>query len=84
MESYIDHLIDPRGWTEWIDTNKSVVRRPYYKEYKNRGPGAVTKGRVKWANVTADPSIASNFTVRHFINSDEWIPADVPHYLDFS
>ncbi|XP_006349542.1 pectinesterase/pectinesterase inhibitor PPE8B-like [Solanum tuberosum] len=86
MESYIDNLIDPRGWVEWIEsTNKSVVsRRPYYLEYKNRGPGAVTKGRVTWASVTTDPDIASNFTVRQFIKGDEWIPANIPRYLDLS
>ncbi|PHU05106.1 hypothetical protein BC332_25928 [Capsicum chinense] len=84
MESYINHLIDPRGWTEWIDTNKPVVRRPFYLEYKYRGPGAVTKGRVTWENVTTDQTIASNFTVRHFINGDEWISVDIPHFLDLS
>lgn len=86
MESYIDNLIDPRGWVEWIESvNKSVVsRRPYYLEYKNRGPGAVTKRRVTWASVTMDPNIASKFTVRHFINGDKWIPATIPHYLDLS
>ncbi|KAG5582477.1 hypothetical protein H5410_053104 [Solanum commersonii] len=85
MESYIDNLIDPRGWVEWIEsTNKSVGRRPYYLEYKNRGPGAVTKGRVTWASVTSDQDIASKFTVRNFINGDQWIPVNIPHYLDLS
>ncbi|XP_049387846.1 probable pectinesterase 56 [Solanum stenotomum] len=86
MESYIDNLIDSRGWVEWIESaNKSNVgRRPYYLEYKNRGPGAVTKGRVTWASVTADPKIASTFTVRNFINGDQWIPTNIPHYLDLS
>ncbi|XP_027770756.1 probable pectinesterase 56 [Solanum pennellii] len=86
MKSYIDDLIDPRGWVEWIEsTNKSSIsRRPYYLEYKNRGPGAVTKGRVTWASVTTDPNIASFFTVRNFINGDRWIPTNIPHYLDLS
>ncbi|WMV51955.1 hypothetical protein MTR67_045340 [Solanum verrucosum] len=86
MESYIDNLIDPRGWVEWIEsTNKSSVnRRPYYLEYKNTGTGAVTKGRVTWASVTTDPNIASTFTVRNFISGDKWIPVNIPHYLDLS
>jgi len=73
MESYIDNLIDPRGWVEWIESaNKSnVSRRPYYLEYNNRGPGAITKGRVTWASVTTDPNIASDFTIRNFISSDQ-------------
>ncbi|XP_059295374.1 pectinesterase-like [Lycium ferocissimum] len=81
MESHIDHLINPKGWIEF--TNKSLVH-PFYLEYKNRGPGAVTDGRVKWASVTSDPNVVSNFTVRHFINGDKWIPPNIPHYLDFS
>uniref|UniRef100_A0A3Q7EGF0 Pectinesterase catalytic domain-containing protein n=1 Tax=Solanum lycopersicum TaxID=4081 RepID=A0A3Q7EGF0_SOLLC len=48
------------------DLKKSDVTT--YLEYKNRGPGAVTKGRVTWASVTTDPNIASTFTVRNFIN----------------
>ncbi|KAK4724770.1 hypothetical protein R3W88_027549 [Solanum pinnatisectum] len=85
MESYIGNLIDPRGWVEWIEsTNKSVSRRPYYLEYKNRGPGAVTKGHVTWTSVTSDLDIASKFTVRNFINGDQWIPLNIPHYLDLS
>ncbi|KAK4724767.1 hypothetical protein R3W88_027546 [Solanum pinnatisectum] len=86
MESYIGNLIDPKGWVEWIEsTNKSVVsRRPYYLEYKNRGPGAVTKGRVTWASVTTDPNIASNFMVRQFIKGGEWIPTNISRYLDLS
>ncbi|MCD7472791.1 hypothetical protein HAX54_014154 [Datura stramonium] len=83
MESYIGNLINPKGWIEWT-TDKSDIRHPYYLEYKNRGPGAITEGRVTWAFVTTNPNIASNFTARHFINGDKWIPATIPHYLDFS
>ncbi|OIT05174.1 PREDICTED: pectinesterase/pectinesterase inhibitor PPE8B-like [Nicotiana attenuata] len=79
IQSYIDHFINPKGWIEFI--NGSLVQ-PFYLEYENRGPGAITEGRVKWASVTRDPDVASNFTVRHFIGGDKWIPADVPHYLD--
>ncbi|XP_049373937.1 pectinesterase-like [Solanum verrucosum] len=86
MESYIDHFISPRGWIKWTaSAKKPIVRRhPYFLEYKNRGPGAVTQGRVTWASLTTDPSIASTFTVRNFIHGDKWIPANIPYYLDFS
>ncbi|XP_060178392.1 probable pectinesterase 56 [Lycium barbarum] len=79
MQSYIDVLINPRGWIEFEGL---PLVRPFYMEYENRGPGANTNGRVKWALITSDPKIASNFTVRHFINGKEWIPSTVPHYLD--
>ncbi|KAG5581417.1 hypothetical protein H5410_052044 [Solanum commersonii] len=73
MESYIGHLISPRGWIE--PENTSIVRRrPYYLEYNNKGPGAVAQKRVKWASLTMDPNIASTFTVRNFINGG------IPHY----
>ncbi|KAG5582264.1 hypothetical protein H5410_052891 [Solanum commersonii] len=66
-------------------TNKFVFQlQLYYLEYKNRGPGAITKGRVTWTFITTDQNIASNITVRHFINGDKWIPANVPNYLNFS
>ena len=85
MESYIDDLIDPRGWVEWIESaNKSnIIRRPYYLEYKNRGLGDVRKGRVTWASITTDLNIASNLTVRHFIKGIEWMPTNILRYLDF-
>ncbi|KAK4731991.1 hypothetical protein R3W88_024979 [Solanum pinnatisectum] len=79
MQSYIDMLINPRGWIEF--EGKSIVQ-PYYLEYQNKGVGADTKRRVKWASATNDPRIVSNFTVRNFINGDKWIPSTIPHYLD--
>ncbi|KAH0636826.1 hypothetical protein KY289_036741 [Solanum tuberosum] len=79
MQSYIDMLINPRGWIEF--EGKSIVQ-PYYLEYQNKGVVADTKRRVKWASTTNDPRIVSNFTVRNFINGDKWIPSSIPHYLD--
>ncbi|KAG5586707.1 hypothetical protein H5410_047141 [Solanum commersonii] len=55
---------------EWIESS-IVSRRSSYLEYKNRGPGAVTKGCVTWASVTTNPNIALNFTIRNFINGDQ-------------
>lgn len=81
MQSDIDLLINPNGWIEF--TNETLIR-PYYLEYMNRGEGANTMGRVKWAIVTSDPKIASNFTVRNFINGDKWIPFTIPYYLDLA
>ncbi|XP_015165163.1 probable pectinesterase/pectinesterase inhibitor 46 [Solanum tuberosum] len=79
MQSYIDMLINPRGWIEF--EGKSIVQ-PYYLEYQNKGVVADTKRRVKWASTTNDPRIVSNFTVRNFINGDKWIPSTIPHHLD--
>uniref|UniRef100_A0A3Q7IXS8 Pectinesterase catalytic domain-containing protein n=1 Tax=Solanum lycopersicum TaxID=4081 RepID=A0A3Q7IXS8_SOLLC len=73
IKSYIDNLIDPRGWVEWIESANKSAR-----------PGAVTKGRVTWASVSTNPNIASTFTVRNFISGDQWIFVNIPHYLDLS
>ncbi|OIT40610.1 putative pectinesterasepectinesterase inhibitor 17, partial [Nicotiana attenuata] len=77
MRSYIDQLINPKGWIEF---QGEPLVRPFYMEFKNRGPGANITGRVTWARVTNDPNDASSFTVRNFIQGDKWIPSTVPHY----
>ncbi|XP_060170415.1 pectinesterase/pectinesterase inhibitor PPE8B-like [Lycium barbarum] len=59
MQSYIELLINPRGWIEF--EGRPLVR-PFYMEYRNRGQGADTKGRVKWENATDDSMVASRFT----------------------
>ncbi|XP_049399929.1 pectinesterase-like [Solanum stenotomum] len=79
MNSYIDMLVNPRGWIEFEGMSRV---QPYYLEYQNKGVGADIKRRVKWSSTTNDPRIVSNFTVRNFINGDKWIPSTVPHYLD--
>ncbi|GMP81381.1 hypothetical protein CsSME_00036116 [Camellia sinensis var. sinensis] len=48
MQSYLDDIIDPKGWLEW---NGRSPDRVYYAEYKNEGPGANTGGRVPWEKV---------------------------------
>ncbi|XP_009804394.1 pectinesterase-like [Nicotiana tabacum] len=79
MQSSIDLLINPKGWIEF---QGETLVRPFYMEFKNRGPGANTTGRVTWARITNDPNVTSSFTVRNFIQGDKWIPSTVPHYLD--
>ncbi|XP_019258317.1 PREDICTED: pectinesterase 2-like [Nicotiana attenuata] len=79
MQSYIDLLINPKGWIEF---EGETLVRPFYMEFNNTGSGANTTERVKWAHVTSDPKVASSFTVRNFIQGDKWIPSTVPHYLD--
>ncbi|XP_047326858.1 pectinesterase-like [Impatiens glandulifera] len=82
MQSYIDNLIDPKGWLAWDPTSR--LDKLYYGEYGNKGPGAVTTGRVTWPgrillNTTTQ---ASPFTVRNFIQGHTWIPDHVPYHLD--
>lgn len=82
MQSFLDNLIDPGGWLEWGGKGHSVDKVDY-AEYENRGPGASTVGRVKWARVINSSGEATKFTVRNFIDGDTWIPSiGIPYFLD--
>ncbi|KAL2233195.1 UNVERIFIED_CONTAM: putative pectinesterase/pectinesterase inhibitor 46 [Sesamum indicum] len=84
MESQLERLIDPKGWLPWSNST-TAPDTIYYVEYNNTGPGANTTNRVEWkglkVNDTEDD--ARKFTVRSFINGDEWIPCmGVPFQAD--
>lgn len=81
IQSKIDCAIDPRGWKPW-DDKKKRIGKPYFGEYKNRGRGANTEGRVKWSRVMTSSREASYFTVRNFIHGETWIPSTVPYNPD--
>ncbi|XP_073288357.1 pectinesterase-like [Primulina huaijiensis] len=81
MQSFLDKLIDPRGWLEWVGQGHGV-EKVYYAEYDNRGPGANTNSRVKWAH-TIKYREANKFTARNFIQGQKWIGlTKIPYYLD--
>ncbi|PIN01820.1 Pectinesterase [Handroanthus impetiginosus] len=47
LENVLNSLIDPQGW--FYGTPNAVPPDTiFYAEYKNKGPGAVIGGRVKW------------------------------------
>ncbi|KAL3618235.1 hypothetical protein CASFOL_038556 [Castilleja foliolosa] len=84
MESYLDTIIQPDGWQEWPPRGTDSVT---YLEFNNRGPGASTEKRVRWAgyrDVIGHPEIVRNFTVGEFINTGDWIgKAGIPHFDGF-
>lgn len=67
MESTLGDLIQPAGWLEWA--GNFALDTLYYREYGNRGPGAVTSRRVRWKgyNVTTNRNEALQFTAGPFI-----------------
>ncbi|KAL6126979.1 hypothetical protein ACLB2K_075024 [Fragaria x ananassa] len=75
LQSYLDSLVDPAGWLDW-DGN-FALKTLYYGEYKNKGPGSGTSGRVKWGGyrVITSSSEASKFTVGNLIAGSSWLPA---------
>lgn len=79
--SYIGDLVDPAGWLEWNGT--FALTTLYYGEYKNRGPGSNTTGRVTWTGykVITNTTEATQFTVGPFIQGNEWLNSTgVPYY----
>ncbi|XP_054807042.1 probable pectinesterase/pectinesterase inhibitor 12 [Prosopis cineraria] len=74
LESYIDDFVDPKGWTEWSDSDGDDLETLYYGEYDNYGPGSGTGGRVNWVGYhVLGYEDAYNFTVSQFIMGDAWL-----------
>ncbi|KAL8088623.1 pectinesterase-like [Apium graveolens] len=80
MQSYMDSLIEPAGWSIW--SGDFALNTSYYAEYNNRGPGTDTSNRVTWEGFhLINATDAVNFTVTNFISGDSWLPATgVPYY----
>ena len=62
------HIV-PEGWNNWNnpENEKTVI----YAEYKSKGPGAVTVGRVAWAKKLTDRE-AKQYTVQNIFGN--WNP----------
>ncbi|CAN4106254.1 unnamed protein product [Withania somnifera] len=73
MQSYIDRFIDPEGWAPW--NGNFALNTLFYAEYQNKGPGANTEKRVKWAgyNRNISPQEAAKYAPGYFIDQDSWI-----------
>lgn len=74
MQSFMNSLIDPAGWSVWSGT--FALTTLYYAEYSNTGPGSSTSNRVTWSGyhvITATD--AANFTVAKFVSGNTWLPS---------
>ncbi|KAK2636420.1 hypothetical protein Ddye_031212 [Dipteronia dyeriana] len=79
MQSYLDSIIDPKGWVKFNET--SDLSSLYYVEYDNGGPGADTDGRVNWPGYHASKNKddVQQFTVQKFFEDTDWLRrVDVP------
>lgn len=88
MESEIGDLIRPQGWLEWQSDKpdeKNNHLTAFYREYANRGPGAVTNMRVRWPSwgVITNKKEALQFTAGPFLDgAANWLrDANIPHNL---
>ncbi|OMO87931.1 Pectinesterase, catalytic [Corchorus capsularis] len=82
MESWLDSIIDPRGWDKW---DKSAIDLLSYLEFSNRGPASNTSARVSWAKVLPDAAAAKQYTLTIYIDGDKWIPGTgIPYYGGFA
>ncbi|KAJ3695754.1 hypothetical protein LUZ60_001131 [Juncus effusus] len=71
IESFIDGLVDPAGWTEWPGRQVDML---YYGEYMNNGPGSGTDMRVTWPGYhVMGYDDAAYFSVSNFIYGDDWL-----------
>lgn len=72
MESTLGDFIQPAGWYPWA--GNFALNTLYYAEYGNRGPGARTNQRVKWAGYhVIGRNEALQFTAGRFIDGGSWL-----------
>ncbi|XWS64495.1 hypothetical protein CRYUN_Cryun05aG0008700 [Craigia yunnanensis] len=83
MESYLDDLIKPEGWTIW--DGPWGLNTCFYSEFNNHGPGSNKTGRVTWRGIKKiKPAVALGFTPGKFFDCDSWVkPRRVPYTAGF-
>ncbi|KAF3447226.1 hypothetical protein FNV43_RR12406 [Rhamnella rubrinervis] len=81
MQSFMDKLIDPAGWSAW--DGDFALSTLYYAEYSNTGPGSDITNRVDWEgyHVIDDANEADEFTVAKFLMGDFWLRRTAVPYI---
>ncbi|XP_008812392.2 pectinesterase-like [Phoenix dactylifera] len=86
MESDIGDFIHKDGYMPW--NGDFALKKLFYAEYNNKGPGADTSARVQWPGfkVISSRTEAAGFTPEVFIQGRDWIKrtggaAPVPVHL---
>ncbi|KAL6519805.1 hypothetical protein OROMI_032699 [Orobanche minor] len=73
MDSQIDGLINPDGWSSWNESS-AHLDTCWYTEVNNNGPGADVTRRVKWPGIkSVSIEEAKAFTPGEYMVGDSWI-----------
>ncbi|KAK7269384.1 hypothetical protein RIF29_22110 [Crotalaria pallida] len=83
MDTYIDDLIDPKGYLPWQGAEGLLhMDTCFYSEYHNYGPGSDKSKRAHWAGIwNLNSKAANSFSPRKFFHGDDWIEATgIPYY----
>lgn len=71
-------IVHPAGWVSWKKdfVNITTTRTVFYGEYRNQGPGADLRRRVRWPGFhqMKHAAQALKYTVDAFIHGGEWLP----------
>ncbi|XP_060172360.1 probable pectinesterase/pectinesterase inhibitor 13 [Lycium barbarum] len=73
METDITDVIDPEGWE--ATSGDYALSTLYFGEYNNKGAGAETSSRIKWAGYQGSigKDAALNYTVESFLQGQTWL-----------
>ncbi|CAH1434527.1 unnamed protein product [Lactuca virosa] len=73
MQCNIGDLIQPQGWSTWLETKNH--KTCMFREFYNKGPGSDTDDRVKWKGfkVIKDKKYAGYFTPDPFMDAKSWV-----------
>lgn len=71
--TYMGTLINSRGWSNAMHPDHEDERpHVYYGEYKCKGPGATTSGRVKYAKILSDREVKP-FLSMTYLHGNKWL-----------
>ncbi|KAK7284459.1 hypothetical protein RJT34_19205 [Clitoria ternatea] len=84
MESFLGDVIHQKGWCKWSDNYG--IGTATFREYNNRGPGAITDTRVGWSGCRKriEKNQMVSYIAAQFIQVDQWFQnAAIPYESGF-
>ncbi|KAL5555636.1 hypothetical protein UlMin_037872 [Ulmus minor] len=69
----MEAIIQPDGWLPWSSGGDFAQKTLYYGEFENSGKGSNSASRVAWSSQIPAEHVYT-YSVRSFIQGDDWIP----------